>query len=167
MNVLRRFVLNGMVASATVATMLPLKLRATTIDIGENAEFKARLTRIVKVAFPHAQFPDSRYDRNSDAILEAASAGVGRIAMFHKGMTDLKAAGFDDMDDAAALKHLERIESSEFFEFIRGTTVVTLYNDPEVWEILGYEGPSFDKGGYINRGFNDLDWLPEPRITEL
>ena len=32
--------------------------------------------------------------------------------------------------------------------------------------VLGYEGASFDKGGYINRGFNDLDWLPEPRIEE-
>ena len=22
------------------------------------------------------------------------------------------------------------------------------------------------RGGYVNRGFNDLNWLPEPRITE-
>jgi len=43
---------------------------------------------------------------------------------------------------------------------------VTLYDDPEVWAVLGYEGPSLDKGGYINRGFNDLDGLPEPRIEE-
>jgi hypothetical protein len=27
--------------------------------------------------------------------------------------------------------------------------------------MLGYEGPSFDKGGYLERGFNDLDWLPD------
>ena len=44
--------------------------------------------------------------------------------------------------------------------------MVTLYNDKEVWDVLGYEGASFDKGGYVNRGFNDLDWLPEPRIEE-
>jgi len=31
---------------------------------------------------------------------------------------------------------------------------------------LGYEGPSFDKGGYINRGFDDLDWLPAALIEE-
>jgi hypothetical protein len=35
-----------------------------------------------------------------------------------------------------------------------------------VWAALGYEGSSYDKGGYINRGFNDLNWLPEPRIEE-
>jgi hypothetical protein len=29
-------------------------------------------------------------------------------------------------------------------------------------DLLGYEGRSFAKGGYLQRGFNDLDWLPEP-----
>ncbi len=54
--------------------------------------------------------------------------------------------------------------STDFFGFIRRTTVLNLYNNADVWDVLGYEGASFDKGGYINRGFNDLDWLPEPRI---
>jgi len=44
--------------------------------------------------------------------------------------------------------------------------VVALYDDREVWNLLGYEGPSYDKGGYLNRGFDDLDWLPKARITE-
>jgi hypothetical protein len=26
---------------------------------------------------------------------------------------------------------------------------------------FGYEGASADKGGYIDRGFNDIDWLPK------
>ena len=26
---------------------------------------------------------------------------------------------------------------------------------------FGYEGSSADKGGYISRGFNDIDWLPK------
>jgi hypothetical protein len=33
-----------------------------------------------------------------------------------------------------------------------------------VWDAVGYEGPSVHKGGYVNRGFDDLDWLPDPRI---
>ena len=35
----------------------------------------------------------------------------------------------------------------------------SLYNQKEVWPIFGYEGESSSKGGYINRGFNDIDWL--------
>ncbi|TIP32839.1 MAG: gluconate 2-dehydrogenase subunit 3 family protein, partial [Mesorhizobium sp.] len=29
----------------------------------------------------------------------------------------------------------------------------------ELWPIFGYEGESYSKGGYITRGFNDIEWL--------
>jgi hypothetical protein len=35
-----------------------------------------------------------------------------------------------------------------------------------VHELLGYEGPAYEKGGYLHRGFDDLDWLPTPRVQE-
>jgi hypothetical protein len=28
-----------------------------------------------------------------------------------------------------------------------------------VWPIFGYEGESYSKGGYIKRGFDDIDWI--------
>ena len=55
-----------------------------------------------------------------------------------------------------------RSPTAPFFKLVHATTVVALYDDHEVWELLGYEGPSFDKGGYLHRGFDDLDWLPRP-----
>jgi len=27
-----------------------------------------------------------------------------------------------------------------------------------VWSKFGYEGSSWEQGGYINRGFNDVTW---------
>ena len=42
---------------------------------------------------------------------------------------------------------------------IRGDLVTSLYNQPALWSIFGYEGESFSKGGYIHRGFNDITWL--------
>ena len=45
------------------------------------------------------------------------------------------------------------------FETMRSGLVVSLYNQQEVWPIFGYEGESFSKGGYIHRGFDDIDWL--------
>ncbi|MEM9760977.1 MAG: hypothetical protein AAF968_00455 [Pseudomonadota bacterium] len=137
------------------------------IKVGTDAESKALLLRMLRVMYPHERFPDAPYERTGDAIRAAAQKSIAQSLMFAEGLQDLKASDFNGMDDATALAHLTSIESTDFFQLVRGTTVVTLYNDPEVWEILGYEGPSFDKGGYINRGFNDLDWLPEPRITEL
>lgn len=40
------------------------------------------------------------------------------------------------------------------------------YGHLGTWSVTGFEGPSFDAGGYLTRGFNDLDWLPEPRVVE-
>ena len=51
------------------------------------------------------------------------------------------------------------MEDSAFFQQIRGGLVTGLYNQKSVWPIFGYEGSSFELGGYIDRGFNDINWL--------
>ena len=56
---------------------------------------------------------------------------------------------------------LQRIEQTDFFQKIRGDLVVSLYNQKEVWPKFGYEGSSAEHGGYIKRGFADIDWLPK------
>ena len=106
------------------------------------------------------------YERTADAAFDAANKTPADKLAFSDGLQDLRSASFEDLDDEAATEYLRGIEGSGFFGTVRGNAVVALYNDQEVWDILGYEGPSFDQGGYVNRGFNDLDWLPEPRITE-
>jgi hypothetical protein len=56
---------------------------------------------------------------------------------------------------------LKGAESGALFQKLRGDLLVSLYNNKEIWPKLGYEGASADKGGYIDRGFNDIDWLPQ------
>lgn len=165
MRISRRFLLFGSASAAILGGALPGRVMAGTVKPGDAS--KAMLVRMVQVVYPHKQFPVSCYERTADAIMAAAGKSPADTIMFTAGMTGLKDAGFDGMDDAAALAHMKSIETTPFFQLVRSTTVVTLYNDHEVWGILGYEGASFDQGGYIDRGFNDLDWLPDPRITEL
>ncbi|OYR08461.1 gluconate 2-dehydrogenase subunit 3 family protein [Brucella grignonensis] len=59
------------------------------------------------------------------------------------------------------VKLLEDMENSEFFQLIRKDLVVSLYNQKEAWPKFGYEGSSFEHGGYLHRGFDDIDWLSE------
>ena len=47
---------------------------------------------------------------------------------------------------------------------VKAKFVTTFYDDREVWGLLGYEVDSFAQGGYLHRGFDDLDWLPAARI---
>ncbi len=130
---------------------------------------RRNLVRLLRAAYPHSRFPDGPYERTAEAILSQVDASLWHRLVLTEGLAtlDAKAGGsFADLDDRAALTVLEELADAEFFRFVRGVAVVTLYDDAEVHELLGYEGPSFEKGGYLHRGFDDLTWLPNPRIEE-
>jgi hypothetical protein len=127
------------------------------------------LFRLLRVAYPHDRFPDSPYERTAKQVEQAAAdESEDDLAALAEGLDELDAdADFVSLDEAAATAALRKIEQRPFFRQIHSTTVVALYDDREVWDLLGYEGASFEQGGYLTRGFDDLDWLPDPRITEL
>ncbi len=121
-----------------------------------SGQATATITAVARAMYPHDALPDEVYARVSEKLAEAAESrqvidfGVAGLADF---------TGKSPVEQAQALRE---IEGSEFFELVRSTAVVEIYSDPRTWAAFGYEGPSFDKGGYIDRGFNDLDWLPDP-----
>lgn len=127
------------------------------------------LIRLLRVAYPHDRFPDGPYERTAAAVEDAAQADAADDRALTQGLAGLdRAAGGDflGLDDAAAEALLRDRADEYFFRRIRSTAVVALYDDAEVWGLLGYEGASFDQGGYLHRGFDDLDWLPHPRVEE-
>ena len=60
-------------------------------------------------------------------------------------------------DERVAL--LKDIEATPFLKKVQGDLVTGLYNNKKLWPLFGYEGSSWEKGGYVNRGFDDIDWL--------
>jgi hypothetical protein len=127
----------------------------------------ATLVRMLRAMFPHERVPDGPYERTRDALLADAAASPRLAGVLAQGTHDLdQAAGrpFAELSEDEATALLRRIEASPFFVAVKAKAINTLYNDPELWRLLGYEGPSFEVGGYLNRGFNDLHWLPEPRL---
>jgi hypothetical protein len=139
-----------------------------------DTDGRRNLVRLLRAAYPHSRFPDGPYERTADTVLSQAGDSLWRRLILTEGLATLdtragtgSAPGrFADLDDEAALAVLREIENAEFFGFIRSVAVVTLYDDAEVHQLLGYGGPSFEQGGYVHRGFDDLDWLPNPRIEE-
>ena len=173
MGVSRRTLVVGTISAAAVGATVASGDAASSAEkaaeaekVGIDAGSPELLTRMIRVMSPHARFPDGPYERTADAVVAAANKTPGQALVLEAGLRELEAKSFADLDDAAATAHLEAIEGSPFFALVRSTAVVALYGDHEVWKLLGYEGPSFDEGGYIDRGFDDLDWLPDPRITE-
>ena len=68
---------------------------------------------------------------------------------------------FPGIDEAARVRRLQAVEQTPFFQSVRFKTLLVLYDNPVSWAHFGYEGEAFSKGGYLQRGFNDLHWLPE------
>lgn len=127
------------------------------------------LIRALQAAYPHAKVPPGPYERTADKLIADAAGNPFNQAILAQGLADLDTLAGGDfvgLSNAEGYQLLKRIESTPFFGYVRRFTTVALYDDPELWAALGYEGSSFEKGGYLHRGFNDLDWLPEPRITE-
>jgi hypothetical protein len=140
---------------------------STHAPAGSAQHVAETVTAAARAMYPHAGLSDRVYGRVAVKLTEGAAGEPEAERVLAEGIAQLDAgaAPFVDLDAAAKLDVLRQIEGSKFFELVRGTAVVEVYSDPETWELLGYEGPSFAKGGYLERGFNDLDWLPDPDPT--
>tara|TARA_Y200000002_G_scaffold115924_1_gene94894 strand:- start:199 stop:780 length:582 start_codon:yes stop_codon:yes gene_type:complete len=166
MSVSRRTFLTGALATTVYMSLWSIDPAKAKITAGSKKEDKELLMKMVRTLYPHDRFPDGPYIRTTDDVINKGNSSPENAIMLQEGIDQLKSDNFSKLDMEEATKYLTKMGRTAFFEHVRGTTTVTLYNDKEVWEILGYEGYSSDQGGYINRGFNDLDWLPEPRIEE-
>ena len=117
-----------------------------------SAEVRDALLRATRAIFPHDDLPDEAYLKVVDALQADAANDDGVRQTIESG-----AAALDSELDPPS-----REEGSDLFKLIHASAVVELYDNPLVWKAFGYEGPSVHLGGYVDRGFDDLDWLPNP-----
>ena len=125
-------------------------------------EEMATLLQMARDIYPHDQVGDQFY-----AVAVKGYDSEEHKALVAEGVAALdaaaKAAGFDSYvatgweEDRVRL--LQGIETTPFFQTVRSGLVTGIYNQKEVWPIFGYQGESYSQGGYISRGFNDIDWL--------
>ncbi len=118
----------------------------------------ATLIQMARDIYPHDKISDEHYvlaikGYDSKEKTEFIEAGIADINQRAGG--DYLNLGWESQRVAI----LRQIEDSEFFQTIRGGLVTGLYNQKAVWPVFGYEGESYSKGGYIDRGFNDINWL--------
>lgn len=114
------------------------------------------LTRMARLIYPHDKLPDDVYAMIVGDLLEVPhTASVLRTGVASLG-------NFLDLDEARQIATLEQIDDGPFFNAVKTPVMWTIYNATELWALIDYPGPSFRFGGYINRGFDDIDWLPTP-----
>jgi hypothetical protein len=162
------------------ATAVPVAAVATSVGVSIESAWAddastltpATMKTLLKVArdiYPHDVLGDSYYitaikpwdgkAAKDPAIKALISDGIARLDQNARDRHKTPYAEVPWESDRVVL--LKEIEQSDFFQKVRGDLIVSLYNQKEVWPRFGYEGSSAEHGGYINRGFADIDWLPK------
>jgi hypothetical protein len=158
-------ILTGTLAASSILSALaPSRAWALELKTLASAQGDA-LLQMGKVLYPHKGLPDAVYALLAKDLDGAAGKDPKTAQMLAEGIAALdKAAGgsFATVSDAKKLEAVKSLEGTPFFNTVRGQCITSLYDNDMAFAHFGYPGPSWDKGGYINRGFNDLKWLPDP-----
>jgi hypothetical protein len=123
------------------------------------------LLKMARQIYPHPKLDDACYVTTVEELDAQAAASPETAKLLTDGIAQLQAASggkFDSLTPSQQTAALEKIQSGPFFQKVRSTEVVSLYNNHEVWKQFDYRGASYPFGGYIHHGFNDLNWLPDP-----
>jgi hypothetical protein len=170
----RRIFLQGAAAAAPVVAVAA----SAGLTVGDawaddaTALAPSTLKTLVKVArdiYPHDFLVDGYYitaikpwdgkAAKDPAVKSLLEDGVRRLDQDARDRHNAAYAQVPWEADRVVL--LQGIEQTDFFKKLRSDLVVSLYNQEELWQKFGYEGSSAEHGGYIKRGFNDIDWLPK------
>jgi Gluconate 2-dehydrogenase subunit 3/TAT (twin-arginine translocation) pathway signal sequence len=150
---------SGLIAEATAGAEAIPKL--STLKPHEAQT----LLQVCRQIFPHSKLGDAPY-WGVVSQLDAAAQGDPSVAkMLTNGVAQVdssQGSKFVDLNDAQKVEALKAVETTPFFQKVRGVELQTLYSDPAVFKAMGYQGASYSIGGYLHHGFNDLAWLPDP-----
>lgn len=172
--VTRRGFLKGTGLASIGVTVIPAATLMTTSTEVFAQSFKTLgaeagkdLLRIARDIFPHDKLADKYYIHAIQPYDAAAAKDTATRKLLTEGLAKLNATAkrlhgqtyTRIAEEPKRVSVLKAIEATPFFQKVRGGLVTGLYDNKEVFPFFGYEGSSWEKGGYINRGFNDMDWL--------
>jgi hypothetical protein len=167
----RRFLrLSGSYAAG--ATMLAAGVGLTAAPSGAwalevkalNEHQGATLLKVARHVFPHETLADVYYAGVVQSLDGKAAADAALKKKLADGIAAMDAAtsvNWLDLSNGYQLEVLTKA-GKDVLGIVKGDAVVSLYNNQLVWRHFGYEGSSAEHGGYIDRGFDDLSWLPDP-----
>ncbi len=157
------------IAAAAVAgkTLLADSPASAAEPTGLSTEQSRTLLRFTRDLFPHDRLPDAAYEKAIAPLVAEAASNLSTRQLLADGVAQLDASTkasngkpyADVADESVRVAAIKKIESGAFFAKVYGDTITPLYNQPDMWAKFGYQGPSSALGGYLHRGFNDLDWL--------
>ena len=147
-------------------TLSPLSLGAESI---EALEFEALdpaavrlLTQTCRLLFPHDSLSQSVYLQAVKDLDSRIGGDKEKAVLIGQAVEFLQGQTGGAWEKAGVEKQLAALRAGQqqpWFFFLRESAIESLYRNPVVWKLVGYEGSSIEFGGYLERGFDDIDWL--------
>jgi hypothetical protein len=132
-----------------------------------HPELVEQLVSIYRIMFPHSGVPDEFYEHVVRKLDDKAAQDRDLPSFLSEGVESLNrqtGSTWTGLSEEAKLEELKRAEQTPFFQRLRSDFLVYFYSNPAIWPRFGYEGPSNDQGGYLDRGFNDIDWIKREEL---
>ena len=114
--------------------------------------------------FPHQMLGMKYYAKVVNDLDKDATANPANRKMLLDGIAMLDAATgikWIDLSDGGREAILKKNEKTPFFAAVRSQTITSLHGNPLVYHMFNYGGSSMEYGGYLDRGFDDIGWLPK------
>ncbi|MDH4126417.1 MAG: hypothetical protein OEW64_12370 [Gammaproteobacteria bacterium] len=159
----RRFLAASLVFSS-IAVAAETWLRGAAAWAGTRDP--ATLARFGRLLFPLDGLADAVYVQVMDRVLMSLVSmqpGDDVLMITEQSLNSQQAGNWFDLDAAAQIRAIENIQHEAHFAAVLSAVRDTFYNDPAVWAHMRYPGSSKEFGGYVQRGFDDINWLPEGR----
>ncbi|QMW23096.1 hypothetical protein [Sandaracinobacteroides saxicola] len=132
-----------LLAGAATALALALPLRAAPAP---------SLLQAARDLFPHDDVPDADY--------AATLAGLSpELTTTLVGLLDTPTV-HASLSPAERKARMAVLLPQPAMQALRATVMIGLYGNLAVTRRFGYQGPSLADGGYLDRGFDALPWLP-------
>ena len=148
------------------------RLSAAALDGAQSAT----LLRVVQDIYPHPDLLSlAHYQAIADSVGADADEDAAKAAALTDGLARLDALAqslygkpYVEVEESDAREGLLRAFQNEaFFQDVRWTAYFAIYDNKEIWPLFGYEGSSVEHGGYIDRGFSDITFVPQgPTLEE-
>jgi hypothetical protein len=134
-------------------------LSTTALD----AHTAQTLLVMARQLFPHDRLGDQYYATVVEAVDKQAASDAALRKLLTDGVARLDGArgiAWVQLSNGARNAVLKTEETGEFFSTVRTATISNFYTNPLFYRFFGFEGSSVEHGGYIDRGFDDIGWLP-------
>jgi len=158
-----RLALGARAAVLLSGVIPPAVLAEASLEVFNDREVRT-LSVLTRALYPHRELDDRYYLQVVEHLDTQAAASAELLGLIRTGIATLDETAGGSWVDASLdrkLQILEALQTEEFFGTIQNLTIDVLYRNQEVLARLGYQGSSIEFGGYLQRGFDDIDWLPE------